>query len=65
MEFIRENLPKVSKAIAGALATALVAWLSRHDVVVDSETVNNIVAFVVSGILGFVVVWLAPKNKEA
>jgi hypothetical protein len=57
-----ESLKTVNKAIAGAIVAALVAYLSRHGIVLDSD-VSNALALVVSAVLGFVVVYISPKNK--
>lgn len=54
----------ISKAIAGAVATMLVAWLARNDVVIDNAQVAGIVEFLISAAIGFAVVYLAPKNTE-
>lgn len=60
------ELSKVSKAIAGALVTMLVAYLARHGVTLDpvlGDTVNTLIAELIAAAVGYVAVWLAPKNK--
>lgn len=60
-------LKTVSKAIAGAVVTAVVALMSRYGFNAD-ETVQSalevIVTAAIAAITGFVTVYLAPKNKE-
>ena len=56
------NIQSVSKAIGGAVVTAVVAYAARHNVVVNADTSAAIVT-VVSAIIGFVVVYFSPKNK--
>lgn len=60
------ELSKVSKAIAGALVTMLVAYLAKHGVTLDpvvSDAVNTLIAALLAAVAGYVTVWLAPKNK--
>lgn len=57
------NLSSVSKAVAGAIVTVIVAYAARHGVTVDSslgEALNVVLAFIV----GFVGVYIAPKNTR-
>jgi hypothetical protein len=56
------NVRAISKAIAGALATVIVAWLARHDVIIDSPVVETAIEFIVAAGIGFVTVYLAPRN---
>lgn len=58
------DIRTISKAIAGTLATIVVAWLARNDVVVDSPTVAGIIEYVIAGIIGFLTVYFAPRNKD-
>lgn len=60
------DVSKVSKALAAALVTMLVAYLTKHGVSLNpvvTDAVGTVVDALVSAAAGFVVVWLAPKNK--
>lgn len=61
------ELSKVSKAIAGAAAAAIAALLLKYQVVLPAE-VNGAIAvvidFVIAGVIGYVSVYWAPKNKK-
>jgi Zn-dependent membrane protease YugP len=56
------DLQKVSKAIAGALVTALVSYLTAKGIVLNEELVGA-VSVLVAAAIGFVAVYFAPKNK--
>lgn len=56
------SIQSVSKAIAGALVAALVAYLQDKGIVIDEE-VSTAGVIVIAAIIGFVVVYFAPKNK--
>lgn len=56
------NLQSISKACAGALATGLVALLAKHGVVLNSD-VSSAVSVLIAAAVGFVVVYVSPKNK--
>lgn len=58
-----ESLKTVNKALAGAIVAAVVAFLSRHGVILDAD-VSNALAVVISALLGFVVVYISPRNKS-
>jgi hypothetical protein len=58
-----DSLQTVSKALAGAFVTALVAYLGKHGVVLNDE-VTGAVSVLVAAVLGFVVVYFSPKNKS-
>lgn len=61
------DLTKVSKAIAGAVAAVLAGvlakWLGTVYTPEVDEAVRVIVDLVVAGALGYLMVYLAPKNK--
>lgn len=57
-----DSLQTVSKAIAGALASALVAYAVKHGVVLD-ESVAPALTVVLAGVIGFVVTYISPRNK--
>ena len=57
------NLQTVSKALAGAVVTALVAFLVKHGVVLDAG-VSEALTVLVAALIGFAGVYLAPRNKE-
>ena len=56
------NLQTVSKAIAGAVVTALVGYLAKHNILIGADSVDAINVLLAGG-LGFLFVYLAPKNK--
>lgn len=56
------NLQSFSKALAGALVTAVVAYLAKHNVVLGSDIAGALNVLVAAAI-GFVGVYLAPRNK--
>lgn len=57
------SLSTVNKAIAGFLASAVLWYLARHGFSADM-TLGEFVKAVASGIVGFVTVYVAPKNKS-
>jgi len=57
------DLRTVSKAIAGAIVTSLVALALKHDIVIDENTSNALIVLITT-VIGFIGVWLAPKNKD-
>lgn len=56
------NIAPYSKAIAAALAGALVAFLIKKDIVITPE-LNDAVEVLLSALITGVVVYFAPKNK--
>lgn len=59
-------LSKVSKAIAGALVTMLVAYLTKHGATFEPlvlSAVNTLAEALVSALVGYFAVYWAPKNK--
>lgn len=56
------NIQAVSKALAGAVVTALTAYLVKHGVVLDSN-VSEAATVILAAVIGFVGVYLSPKNK--
>lgn len=59
---IKDYIPQISKALGGAIATSLVAFLTVNGVILDPEF-SNALSVVATGVIGFAAVWLAPKNK--
>lgn len=61
------QLSKVSKALAGALAAVvaglLTKWLGATYTPEVNEAVRVLVDLAVTGFLGYLVVYWAPKNK--
>lgn len=57
------NLQSVSKAVAGAIVASLVAVLARRGLVIDGN-VSDALAIVIAAVIGFLGVYIAPKNKE-
>ncbi len=65
MDFLKEikmNISSISKAIAGAAVTALVGFLADKNVVLGNE-VSDALNVVLAGLIGFIFVYFAPKNK--
>ncbi len=62
-----QALATVSKAIAGAAVSAVVALAARFGFNADQPTVdalNVLVTAVLAALIGFVAVYLSPKNRE-
>lgn len=57
------NFQAVNKAIAGAVGAALVAFLAKKGIVLGPE-VNDAVNVLIAAVVGFVVVYVSPKNKQ-
>lgn len=61
------ELSKISKAIAGAVAAVLagllVKWLGTAYTPEIDGAVRVLVDALVTGVVGYIVVYLAPKNK--
>lgn len=64
---LQAALQTVSKAVAAFIVTALVGIAARYGFNADQNT-QDALGFVVTGLisggLGYVAVYLAPKNKE-
>lgn len=56
------DLKAVSKAIAGALVTALVAYLSQRGIIIEPQY-SDAITLLLAGAIGFLGVYLAPKNR--
>ena len=56
------QIQSVSKALAGTVVAAVVAYAARHNVVLD-QSVSDALVVLLAAILGFATVWIAPKNK--
>lgn len=56
------QLSTISKAIAGFLATTLVAFMVSKGYVPD-PAFNDALNAVILGVLGFALTYFAPKNK--
>lgn len=59
-----DNLQPISKAIAAAVAGALIAFLQNNNIVI-SDDLNNAIQVVIAAVIAGVVVFVAPKNKSA
>lgn len=57
------ELAKVSKAIAGAVATALVAYLANNNIVLEPQY-SDAIELLLAGGIGAVIVYLAPRNRD-
>lgn len=56
------TIQSVSKALAGAIVTALVSYAAHHNIIFNADT-SAALTTIVAAIVGFVVVYLSPKNK--
>lgn len=56
------SLQTANKAIAGAIVTAIVAYLANSGIVLDQE-LSQAITVVVAGVIGFIGVYFSPKNK--
>lgn len=52
-----------SKALAGAIVAVLVALLAKYGIVLGDE-LNAAITILVAAGIGFIGVYIAPKNKE-
>lgn len=57
------NLQSVSKAIAGAVVTAIVAYAAKHNIVLDSS-INEAITVIIAAVVGFAGVYVSPANKK-
>lgn len=57
------ELPKVSKALAGIVVAVITKYFVDHDILIDNAAVSELVNYVIAAAIGFVTVYLAPKNK--
>jgi fructose-specific phosphotransferase system IIC component len=57
------NLQAISKALAAALAGALVTFLAKHHVVLDKD-LSDAVSILIGALLSGVIVYLSPPNKK-
>lgn len=60
------KLSSVSKALAGALVTMLVAYLMKHGITLEPTVTSSLTVVVeaaVSALGGFLAVYFAPKNQ--
>lgn len=60
------DVSKISKAVAGALVTMLVAYLAKHGLNLDpvvSDALNTLVVALATALAGYVAVYFAPRNK--
>lgn len=56
------NLQSVSKAIAGALVTALVAYLTQRGIVLEPQY-SEAITLLLAALIGFIGVYLSPPNR--
>lgn len=56
------SVASVSKALGGALAAALVNFLTQRGIVIDPE-LSDALSVVIAAAIGFVVVYFSPRNK--
>lgn len=60
------NVSAVSKAIAGAIITTLVAYLMKHGITLEpvvTDSLATLLDTLLSALFGYLAVYLAPKNK--
>ena len=56
-----------SKAIAGAIVSIIVALFTKYGIVLTPEVADSvrvIIDVLIAALLGYIGVYLAPKNKE-
>lgn len=62
-------MSNVSKAIAGAVAGIIVMWVNNlWGIETPADTVTwfeGVIDTVIGGIIGYILVWLAPKNTPS
>lgn len=58
------DLKVISKAVAGAVAALVVAFLAKKNVLIDEGSLGTVIEGVVVALIGFVTVYFAPKNSE-
>lgn len=66
MQDISSSLAVVSKAIAGAIVSAIVGLVARFGFSPDEDAVQALevlVTALISAVVGYLVVYWAPKNK--
>ena len=57
-----QQFQPISKAIAGALAGAVVLFLAKQNIVI-ADDLNDAIEVLISAAITGLVVFLAPKNK--
>jgi len=60
------EISKVSKALAGALVTMLMAYLVKHGVTLEPVVGDSLITLLdalFSAVAGYLAVYWAPKNK--
>jgi uncharacterized protein YacL len=60
------NLSSVSKAVAGALVTMIVAYLVKHGITLEpvvTSALGTLIDALVTALAGYLAVYFAPKNK--
>lgn len=58
------GLQTVSKAIAGIVVAVLSKYLVDNDILIDATELGAAVEYGIAAAIGFVIVYLSPKNKE-
>ena len=58
------DIKPYSKAIAGAIAGALVLYLAKHNILIADE-LRNAVEVILSALITGAVVYLAPSNTRS
>ena len=57
------TIEKVSKAIAGAVAGALVMFFAKNNFIIADE-LNDAIEIIIGAIITAGLVYIAPKNRE-
>lgn len=57
------NLASVSKAIAGAIVADLVSYLTARGIIINQE-VGEAVSVLIAALIGFVGVYISPRNRD-
>ena len=58
------NIRTISKALAGALATIVVTFLARNDIIIDDTAIAGLIEYLLAAGLGFLAVYAAPRNED-
>jgi hypothetical protein len=58
-----QTIKPYSKAIAGTLAGAIVAWLMKHDIII-ADNLRDFIEVILGAIITGIIVFLSPANKS-
>ena len=64
LQTLIQAIKSYSKAIAGTIAGALVAWLMKHNIVI-ADNLSDAIEVILGALVTGVIVFLSPPNKTA